>query len=76
MDKTNDVNKMTERAALFDACVAELPADTQKALNDLAMWVAKNVMTKGGGLMSAKELIVQSLRFEEVLENFPNMRQS
>jgi hypothetical protein len=59
----NDNSKITERAAIFDQCVAAMPADKQREYKELVIWVSNNILTQGGGLMSAKELIVQLVRW-------------
>lgn len=62
MKTTNANEKLTERAAQFDECVAELSPVAQAELNALAKWISKNMLTDDGGIMSAKELIIQVLK--------------
>lgn len=70
--KTND-SKLQDRATLFDECVAELPETVQEELNELVKWVSEHGLLQGGGIMSAKELIIQALRFEERNQPSPSL---
>lgn len=58
---------MTSRAALFDACVAEMTPEQQANISKLVKWVCVNMLRQENAEMSAKELIVQALRFEEMI---------
>ena len=63
MDNTT-VSKLQRRARLFDACVSELSPVAQEELNALVEYVAE-FLSKGGGTDSAKELIIQVLRYKK-----------
>jgi len=60
-------DKTAERARKFDECFSELSEQAQADLEALINYLAKDVLHKGGGLMSAKELVLQVIRFQEVL---------
>lgn len=62
--KTTD-SRLQDRASQFDKCVSELSEVAQEELNELASWVSEHILLQGGGIMSAKELILQALRFED-----------
>jgi len=64
METTKD--KTAERARKFDECFAELSEQAQADLEALINYLAKDVLHKGGGLMSAKELVLQVVRFQEL----------
>lgn len=55
-DKTN------ERAKIFDECLAELSPSAQREIEGLLEYVASQ-LAAGGGIKSAKELILQTIRF-------------
>ena len=59
-------DKTAERARKFDECFSELSESAQADLEALVNYLAKDVLHKGGGLMSAKELVMQVLRFQEI----------
>jgi hypothetical protein len=69
MTKTNGIEKMTSRAALFDACVADMTPEKQADIAKLVKWVCVNMLRQENAEMSAKELIVQALRFEEIVKS-------
>ena len=58
-------DKTAERARKFDECFSELSEQAQADLEALINYLAKDVLHKGGGLMSAKELVLQVVRFQE-----------
>jgi len=57
---------MAQRAATFDECVAELSPEAQTYIADLLSWIEEYMLVSGGGTMSAKEILLQTLRFKEV----------
>ena len=50
---------LPHRAKMFDICYAEMSPQSQQALDDMIAWISDLV----GGDMSAKELIIQLIRF-------------
>jgi len=62
----NDNEKITARAAILDACIEELSPQAQKDLAAYIEWICENVLTRGGGEKSAKELILQVERYKEL----------
>ena len=65
-DSMETKDKTAERARKFDECFAELSEQAQADLEALINYLAKDVLHKGGGLISAKELVMQVVRFQEL----------
>ena len=59
------VSKLQKRASAFDECLEEMSSESQLFLTDLTKWISQNMMQKGGGTDSAKELIIQVLRYKQ-----------
>ena len=59
-------DKTAERARKFDECFSELSESAQADLEAVVNYLAKYVLHKGDGLMSAKELVLQVVRFQEL----------
>lgn len=64
----NDADKMGEQIAVFDECIAEMSEEGREGLTLLTAYVAEQ-LHKGGGIGSAKALIIQTLRFLLDAEN-------
>ena len=62
----NDADKIPAGAAKLDACIAELSPQAQNALAAYIEWICENVLTRGGGEKSAKELILQTERYKMI----------
>ena len=56
--------QLTAMADTYDQLVAECSPAAQVELQALAKWVSENILTQGGGVMSAKELILMTLKKE------------
>ena len=65
--------QLSAMASMFDDLVAECSPQAQETLQKLAVWASDNILISGGGLMSAKELILSALLVEHKIINL-NMR--
>lgn len=57
MTNTNTIDKMTTRAARIDECLAEMSEEGQQAVEKTLRYIEKEILAKGAGEMSAKELL-------------------
>ena len=55
-------DKNKQRVSIFDECMAELSPEARREIEALVKHVS-DFLAAGGGEKSAKELIVQALRF-------------
>jgi len=58
---TNDADKLSEAINVFNTCFAEMSQEGQEELTEVVSRLAEQ-LHKGGGIGSAKELIVQLIR--------------
>jgi hypothetical protein len=63
---TTEQDKLTQRARMFDECFAELSPAAQQDLKNRIEYLS-STMDKGG-LLSAKELLLQLARYVDALE--------
>lgn len=64
----NIKDKLSTRATQFDICFAELSPEAQNDLQGKIDYIASVFPKNGGGVMSAKELIIQVAKFVEQKE--------
>ncbi len=65
-------DKMSARVEQFDQCVAEMSPEGQELISNLVRYVS-NELKQGGGEKSAKEIIWQALKFEEMVNTRPHL---